>query len=340
MNKYNWKTFGQGKISQFLQKNLDNNKLAHAYLFVGKEHLGKSLLAKEFTKSILCQDYHRQSQNSVEFLPCGQCVFCQQFEKGIHPDVYFLKKEEDKKNIIVEQVREMQKILYLASFLNSYKIALIEQAGDLNESAQNALLKVLEEPRKKTILILVANDLNMLLPTIISRCRVIKFQPVATEMIFHYLINLGANREEARVFSSLAHGQIGLAISFFNNPDYYKLYLERTKQFIELFSYNLTNRFKMIGDTLSVYDTPLGKAEFLIQELDDWQIFLRDILFLKNNLGHLITNWHFQEQLQKLAGEFTSRKTIMLMKKIEEIKATLSYNINPRLAVENLLLNF
>src|SRR4030042_1428834 len=276
MQKYNWQTIGQEKNSQFLQKNLVNEKLAHAYLFVGKEHLGKGQLAKEFIKTILCQDYHQQNQIEAEMFPCNQCVFCQQLDKGIHPDVYFLKREEDKKHIKVEQVREMQKILYLASFLNSYKIALIEQAGDLNESAQNALLKILEEPRKKTILILIVHDLNVLLPTIISRCRVVKFPPVATEIIFQHLLKLGANREEARIFSALSHGQIGLALTFFNNPDYYKVYLEKAKQFCELFGQNLTTKFKIIENSLADFETPLAKIEYLNQELGDWQIFLRD----------------------------------------------------------------
>jgi len=339
MQKYNWQTVGLEKISQFLQKNLANNKLAHAYLFVGKEHIGKNFLAREFSKTILCQDYHEQNQNKAESFPCNQCVFCSQFDKGIHPDVYFLKKEEDKKNITVEQVREMQKILYLTSFLNSYKIVLVEKAEELSEGAQNALLKILEEPRPKTILILIANNSNSILPTITSRCRVIKFQPVASEKIFHHLLGLGASREQARLFSALVFGQIGLAINFYDNPDFYQNYLEQTKQFIRLWGDNLAVRFKTVDNLLTNSFTPLEKQTVINQNLENWQLLLRDILLVQNNLGHLISNLHFQKETENLAKEIKAVKIIELQKNINQVKKFLNYNINPRLAVENLVIN-
>lgn len=340
MIKYNWQVIGQEKISQFLQKNIDKQKLAHGYLFIGKEHLGKSLMAQKFIASLLCKDYHEQNQSPVEILPCANCVFCSQLAKNIHPDVYFLKREEDKKNITVEQVREMQKVLYLTSFLNSYKIALIEKADELSESAQNALLKILEEPRPKTIIILIASDLKFLLPTIVSRCRVIKFYPVNTENIFQHMINLGATREEARDYSALAHGQIGLAVNLYNNPDYYKAYLEKTKQFIELFDSNLAERFEFVAQLMAGHDSSIQKTQFLTTELEFWQLFIRDILFLKYNLGHLLVNLNYKEKLEKLAKKYNSAKLVGLLLIINKIQKTLNYNINSQLALENLVLNF
>ncbi|MFA5188533.1 MAG: DNA polymerase III subunit delta' [Patescibacteria group bacterium] len=339
MKNYNWGIIGHQKISQFLQKSLDNNKLAHAYLLAGPEHLGKSLLAENFMASILCQDYHANSGLKAESLPCGKCIFCDQLKKGIHPDVYFLKKEEEKKNISVEQVREMQKFLYLTSFLNSYKIALVEHAEDLSESAQNALLKVLEEPWPKTILILICRDANLLLPTIISRCQVFKFLPISTDETYHYLIELGATREQARIYSALACGQIGVAVNFLHNPEAFKIYLEKTTQLLELFSAKLTDKFKLIENLLANFDNHAERLEFLCQELNAWQILARDLIFVQNNLNNLVTNVHFQEQLAKLAGINPAAKLASLIEKISRVKQILAYNINPRLAVENLIIN-
>ena len=106
MINFNWPVIGQEKIVKFLQKGLANEKLAHAYLFTGQQHLGKQLVVDSFIASVLCHDYHLQNKLKIKELPCGECAFCQQLKKKIHPDVYFLNLEEDKKNITVEQVRE------------------------------------------------------------------------------------------------------------------------------------------------------------------------------------------------------------------------------------------
>jgi DNA polymerase-3 subunit delta' len=340
MKSYNWGIIGNQKISHFLQKSLDNNKLSHAYLLSGSAHLGKSLMAEKFIASILCTDYQRQNQAEIKAVPCQQCIFCTQLAKGIHPDVYFLKKEEEQKNISVEQVREMQKFLYLTSFLNSYKVALINNSEELSESAQNALLKVLEEPRSKTILILICRDYNLLLPTIISRCQVLKFLPLSTEDIFQYLLKIGANREQARIYSAISHGQIGSAVNFFNNPDSFNFYLEQTRQLISLLEDNLASKFKTLENWLVDFATPIEKIEFLNSQLTAWQILLRDILFLQHNAGHLISNLHFQKKLEDLAPRYKTAKVLALLKQIVQVKQILIYNINPRLAVENLVLNF
>ncbi len=340
MKNFNWPVVGHEKIIQFLQKNIENGKLAHAYLFSGKEHLGKSLLAEQFIASILCNDYNEKNKSKAEILPCGQCVFCSQIAKGIHPDIYFLKKEEDKKNISVEQVREMQKLLQMASFLNSYKIALIENAEDLSESAQNALLKILEEPKPKTILILISSDHNLLLPTIVSRCQLIKFFPVSNEKIFGHLINLGTNREQASIFAALACGQIGLAIDFYKKSDLFNEYLGRIENFLNIFNNNINARFKILEKLLANFKTNLEIIDFLNLQLDSWQLVLRDILAIQNHSEYLIINLHFKDKLAEFAKLYSIEKVIKLQKEIDQIKKYLNYNINPRLAVENLVLNF
>jgi DNA polymerase-3 subunit delta' len=340
MKNYNWQTRGHQKIVKFLQKGIENHKLAHAYLFSGKENLGKRFLADEFINSVLCKDYHVQNNIKMQSLPCNDCVFCNQLSKGIHPDVYFLKKEEDKKNIGVEQVREMQKFLCLASFLNSYKIALIDKAEDLSESAQNSLLKILEEPKNKTILILISNDYNLLLPTIVSRCQIIRFLPLADELVFDYLLNEGASREQASLFTALAHGQIGLAANFYKNQQIFTEYIENVKEFLALFNNNINNQFKILDNLLIGFENNFEINNYLNKELDYWQLILRDILAIQFNLDNLVINLYFKDKLAELAKIYQSWQIIKLLAKIKEVKQYLTYNINPRLAVENLVLNF
>ncbi len=340
MKKYNWQTIGHKKIVKILQKGIENNKLSHAYLFSGKENLGKRFLAEEFINSILCHDYHLKNKQEVKSLPCNDCVFCNQLNKKIHPDVYFLKKEEDKKNISVEQVREMQKVLHMTSFLNSYKIALIDSADDLSESAQNALLKILEEPKSKTILILIGSDYNRLLPTIFSRCQIFRFLPLSNDLIFNHLIELGVSREQANLFTALSHGQIGMAINFYKNQDFFTEYIENTKQFLDLFNNNIRNQFKILDSLLAGFKNNFEINNHLNKELDYWQLVLRDILAMQYNLDNLVVNLYFKDKLAELAKKYKSWQIIELLAKIKTVKQYLTYNINPRLAVENLVLNF
>ncbi|MDD5341476.1 MAG: DNA polymerase III subunit [Patescibacteria group bacterium] len=327
---------GHEKISQFLQKSLDQNKLAHAYLFSGQEHLGKTLLAENFIASVLCADYHKANGLTIKSIPCGECSFCLQLKKGIHPDVYFLKKEEEKKNISVEQVREMKKFLGLTSFLNSYRFALVENAEILSEGAQNALLKILEEPGDKVILILLVSDHNLLVPTIVSRCQLIRFYPLSDDKIYDHLVTLGAKREQAKILTAACHGQIGQAINYFQNPELFSARLEKTKENLSLFNENLAERFKLIGEMLKSDEEDLNFG--FSDELNLWQLILRDILLCQNNVAGLITNLHFEKEINTLADKYSRAKIMAALSKVNEIKKYLAFNVNQRLAAENLIL--
>jgi DNA polymerase-3 subunit delta' len=339
MKKYNWQTIGHHKIVQFLQKSLANDRLSHAYLFSGRPNLGKRLMAEDFIRSIFCLDYHQKNKLAVGNVPCQECIFCQQIKRGIHPDVYYLKKEEDKKNISIEQVREMQKLLQMASFLSSYKIALIEDAQDLSESAQNAILKILEEPSHKTILILLTADYNLLLPTIVSRCQVIKFFPIAKDVIYRHLIDLGSTREEARTFTALVNGQLGLAVDYYTKSELYHEYIDKVNLLLKLFDSNIAGQFRILADLTAGFKNNAELVDFLNLELDLWQLVFRDLLAIKHNLDDLVINLHFKDQLVNLAQKYSSPKIVALLKETRKIKQYLNYNINPRLAVENLILN-
>jgi len=340
MSNYNWPIVGHQKISKFLQKCLEQNRLAHAYIFSGQEHLGKSLMTEKFIASILCADYHRVNNLEIKAVPCNQCAFCAQLAKGIHPDVYFLKREEDKKNISVERVRKMKEFLCLTTFLNSYKIAVIDKAEELSESAQNALLKILEEPTPKTILILQTPDFNLLLPTIVSRCQLLRFYSVANEEIYHHLIDLGERREQAKIITAIAHGKIGLAINYHKSPEIFTEYLENMKDLLAVFNLKLIDKIKIINNLLPASKNNLEPRAFLKEHLDNWQIILRDVLIMKNNLEDLVINMQFKKELDKINKKFSTQKIIDLLADLNELKKYLNYNINPRLAAENLVINF
>jgi len=337
MNSYQWDIVGHQKVIQHLQGSLDKGQLAQSYIFSGPAHLGKKLIVEKFVASILCHDDH---PGSKEKIPCQKCLPCKQLEKNIHPDVYWVKREEDKKAIVIEQIRDLKSKLSLSSFLNSYKIAVIEEADRMNEEAQNALLKILEEPTKKTILILITSDYTLLLPTIISRCRLIKFRPVKTELVYNYLIGLGATRPQAINISHLAAGRQGLAIDYFQNQELLENYKKELEIFFDLFEGDLVDKFNLV-DALIKENLEYAENAVLVKEtLSQWQLILRDAINLKAGLNDLVMHGFFQNKLQKLIDHCALAKLVALIKNIDQVKRYVDRNVNLKLALENLVLTF
>ncbi|OGZ70687.1 MAG: hypothetical protein A2904_01870 [Candidatus Staskawiczbacteria bacterium RIFCSPLOWO2_01_FULL_33_9] len=158
---------GHKKQWNFLKNKFESGQLAHAYLFSGEEKLGKRTLSKEFVKLINCQSSLQK--------PCGICKNCKDIEKENHLDILMVNKKDDKQEIEISQIREALSFLSYKSYYGGYKTVVIENAEKMNQEAQGCLLKTLEEPKGKTIIILIASHHELLLPTIFSRCQTISF---------------------------------------------------------------------------------------------------------------------------------------------------------------------
>ncbi len=171
-------TIGHQKQWEFLRNKYESNQLSHAYLFSGQDGIGKKYLAKEFVKYINCQEKNK---------PCGECQNCKLIEKESFPDLLMvksinsessIKNEKDGMEIDVTQMREVNNFLSYKAYYGSFKTVIIDNADRMNQEAQNCFLKTLEEPKGKTIIILIASKPEVLLSTIFSRCQTIKFFPV------------------------------------------------------------------------------------------------------------------------------------------------------------------
>ena len=164
---------GHKKQKEFLGKKAELDQLSHAYLFSGEDAIGKKLFALEFAKSVNCKE-----KNS----PCQKCFNCLAIERGNFPDLMIInesnKKDEkfgDGGEIKIGQIREVQNFLSYKSYYGSFKIVVVDDAEKMNQEAQSCFLKTLEEPRGKTLLLLISSKPDMLLSTITSRCQNIKF---------------------------------------------------------------------------------------------------------------------------------------------------------------------
>ncbi len=192
---------GQERAISFLKKALDSNRLAHAYLFVGPEGVGRETTALSFFGRLVCENK----------IFCESCLPCRKFKKGLHPDVEILTPQG--KSIKIEQIRALEAKLYFKPLEYEKRLILIPQAEAMTREAANALLKSLEEPPPYTLFVLLSQTTEALLPTIVSRCQIVRFKPLS----FQVLKGLLEKRfeklpEEAEGLAILAEGSLGRAL--------------------------------------------------------------------------------------------------------------------------------
>lgn len=173
---------GNEKVKELLRKSIRKNRISSSYLFFGPQGSGKTATAYAFVQSIFCDNFI--SQNDA----CDECKYCRLIKKREYPDFYVISpgsstKESKTKSIKIGQIRQLQNNLNLKSYYPKKKVVIVESAEMMNLNAQNAFLKSLEEPPGDTVIILITNNINMLLPTIISRCQKTAFvKPGITEL--------------------------------------------------------------------------------------------------------------------------------------------------------------
>jgi len=335
--QFQWPIIGHSNIVSYLQNNLRNRNIAQAYFFVGLGHIGKTTIAQNFVASLACENF----KNGLGPIPCGQCQCCRQLANNIHPDIFWLNREVDektdklKKNVSIEQIRDLQNRLSLHSFLDSYKVAVINDASTLSQEAANSLLKTLEEPTPKTVIILLANNLLGLPKTIISRCQVLKFLPVRTQEIFDHLLSLKVDRKKAKILAELSSGCPGLALSYYSDADLYDEFQDKVNQFVSLLKTDINERLKMVNDLVDSNDFEEIKDNLLI-----WTKIFRDMLLIRHSLDAWVTNLKFSSDLKELAACYSKSNLINFLKEIDLAKRYLLANANPKLTLENLVLNF
>ncbi len=174
---------GHQTTKEQLKNIVNTRKISHAYIFDGPEGIGKKMMAHAFASSIVCDSFQTE--------PCGKCKHCQLSFGNSHPDIISMdltvdKNGEIRESISVEAVRDLKKDVYIKPFFADRKIYIIEDAQKMTAEAQNALLKVFEEPPQFATFILLTNGLSKILPTILSRGVIIKFQPLAKEELKYF----------------------------------------------------------------------------------------------------------------------------------------------------------
>ncbi|MFH0819210.1 MAG: DNA polymerase III subunit delta' [Patescibacteria group bacterium] len=327
--KYKWDLIGHFKQRTYLQKQIESGKISHAYVFVGLKNLGKFKLAKQFANIILCN-------GKDEKKPCGKCINCRQFKKNIHPHFHIIEPLKNRKtqNIGIEQVRSIIKELSRKSFGNSWQIVIIRQAHNINIQAANAILKTLEEPGKKQIIILLAENFNSLPLTIISRCQIIKFLPVAKKDIFVALKKDIYDESQLETLCRLANGLPLVMQDFFTKKNKLVDYEELIQWTLSLLEKNnCTAKLKM-------FEIKYKKIEATqaVNLINTWISLWRDLLLQKNNQADLIINYFANQKIQAVSEKYSNSKINNMISLLEKTRSQ-SVNKNYKLWFENLIIN-
>lgn len=300
-------------IMKDLIYNVRKGENGHAYLFVGPDGVGKHMAAKLFAAALCCTEKSRQ--------PCNECHACIGTKCGTNPDIIYIKPT-DKKSVTVEQAREIVTDAYIKPFESAKKVYIIDDASTVNESAQNCLLKILEEPPEFVVFIILAASETQLLQTVLSRCTSVHFPVVGNERMKKYINEkYPDSADKSDLLISLSNGIPGEVDKILSDPDYYDLRAESFKKLVPLLS-----RHKISAYTVSEFlEDNKDNAEKII---DFWQGFLRDIMMILDGNEKLICNVDMQEEIKNLAFKMKPNYPIVALEQTILAKTMLRRYVN------------
>ncbi len=323
-----WDYLGNEWAVELLRKHVSNDTPRHAYLICGPAGIGKRTLAIRFAMALNC------TQPTLEGDACGICRPCVQLAKMQHPDLEIIQADQPAGQLKVDQIRELQHRLALAPYEANYRLAFMLNFERANPNAANALLKTLEEPPERVILVLTADSPDSLLPTIVSRCEVIRLRPLDIEHLEMQLIpRLGINPERARLLSHLSNGRPGLAIQYHQVPSLITEWQESVQSHLRLLNASFIERLALAENLAKEKD-----KQRLIFTLNCWLSFWRDVLISANESMGSLTNLYLQEEIIQTSQKVPWQEALASVSVIQNTVTLLDTNVNTRLALENLLL--
>lgn len=316
---------GHKDILKYISSAVENNRVSHAYILNGERGSGKKMLANLFAMTLLCETGDNE--------PCGKCHSCKQAESGNHPDIIRVTHEKPN-SISVDDIRtQVNNTVDIKPYQGPYKVYIIPQADMMTPQAQNAILKTIEEPPSYAVFLLLTENAETLLPTINSRCVMLKLRNIKDTLIKKYLMeNLEIPDYKADMCTAFAQGNMGRAIMLANS-DHFNEIREEAVQLLKHISEMELNEIVAAVKNISVYKIEI--ADYL----DIIMIWYRDVLLYKATKE--IDKVVFKDQLQSIKEQ--ARKSSyegieLILESLEKAKARLKANVNFDLVMELLFL--
>jgi DNA polymerase-3 subunit delta' len=318
---------GHSKSIEFLKRAIKKDTLAHSYLFWGNEGIGKKWVALQFAKTLNCLQEGVQQDDA-----CDLCLSCKKINDGHHPDVLILEPENQ--TLKVDQVRQMQRDLAYRPYEGRRRVCILAASDRMAPNMSNVLLKTLEEPPLHTVIILLANNTRLLLPTILSRCQPIHFNPLPIPLVSKWLMKQkGLNEREAHLLASLSEGSPGKALEI----------QEEIRQI---------PREELLKDWVGSKSLPFEKMERWIDSLPSHRenllliievakTLLRDLVIVKvSKDGSKLIHSDLFREIAMMASEWSFSSLLNRIEALHQTMIAIRSNANMPLALEAMMLSW
>lgn len=323
-----WDMLGHDWAANLLKEHILQNNPRHAYLFTGPHSVGRRTLALRFAQALNCPEPEEPGER------CRTCRTCRQIEAMQYPDLSVVQSESLGGTLKVDQVRELSHTLSLAPYQAKYRVALLLRFEEANLNAANALLKTLEEPAPQVILVLTAENEERLLPTIVSRCEVLRLRPLPLQELEEGLqVAWGIPPEQARLLAHLSGGRPGYAHQLYHQPESMEQRTAWLDDLHRLVAASHVDRF--------AYSESLSKDKDTLRSvMHVWLSYWRDVLLRAAGASNPLTNLDRSTEIEDLAarlGLWPAQKAIAAIERTFDL---LDSNANTRLALDVLMLDF
>jgi DNA polymerase III subunit delta' len=322
-----WNILGHDWAVEMLHQHAARGEFRHAYLFSGAPGLGRRTLALRFAQALNC------STPLAPGIPCGTCRDCKQIEGMRHPDINIIQADSEGGTLKVDQVREVQRALSLKPYQVNYRVALFLRFHEANDNAANALLKTLEEAPAHAVLILTADNPEQLLPTILSRCEIIRLRPLPVSMIEADLIERGVETEQARLLAHISGGRPGYARTLVDDVTLLEKREERLNDLQSLLPAARVEKFS--------YADKLAKdKDAMRQAIMIWLSYWRDVLLRVAQANTALVNIDRNMEIEFLANRLDLPTVRRVVSSLETALEKMERNVNSRLLAEVLLMDW
>ena len=341
----------QDRPIRILTALLQKGTLPHALLFTGSEGVGRQAAAIALAMACNCQDENAgykswmrntrvKNRNLVNdqqaaVAPCGNCRSCRKIKSGNHPDIIQIKPSGA--FIKIAQIRRLCHTLAMKPYEASTRVVIIRDSQMINPAAGNALLKILEEPPERTILILVATRTSDLLPTIVSRCRHIRFNPISKKNLENWLTGEhGLNPADARAIATMANGSFSRALTMCKTD-----WINRRNWMLKEISFLSSGPSNCIlrpGGRILAFAERLAKdKETLPVTFEVLKSWLRDLIIAKYYPAKIL-NQDMAEDIHRLSQQLNIESLLAKLDTVQSTRNGIHANTNLRLTLEVMLI--
>jgi DNA polymerase III subunit delta' len=328
-----WNLIGHSWAAELLQQQIASGCMRHAYLFSGPQGVGRRTTALNFAQAINCDS------PSSPGVPCGECRPCLQIARMQQADLTITQSESEGDSLKVDQVRDLQRFLSLASYESPYRVALLLRFNEATDGAQNALLKTLEEPNEHVVLLVTADEPENLLPTIASRCEQLRLRPLPLNDLENVLIEKKElEPQKARLIAHIAGGRPGYAIRLVENESLLAARQEWINDLLTLVNGSRRDRLAY-SESKSRGRDRMESKKVLREGMAYWLSLWRDVLLSVSGCSAELTNLDFSDGVKTLAARIDEKLAARIVSQLEHSFARLP-NANLQLMLDSLLLEW